>query len=58
MTRDTAICAAYQSGESAALVGRLYGLTERRVLQVLAMYGVPRRKHKPTVYLDLRRKSA
>jgi hypothetical protein len=57
--RDRAIVAAYLAGKSSAQVGRLYGLTDRRVLQVLADHGVPRRKAvPPRLTLDLRRKSA
>jgi hypothetical protein len=58
VTRDQQIVALYRSGKSAAVVGRFYLLTERRVLQILDKWGEPRRRPKPTAYLDLRRKSA
>lgn len=54
--RDHAIVAAYRAGRSSAQIGRALGLTDRRVLQILAARGVARRKPKPPrLMLHLRR---
>jgi hypothetical protein len=46
--RDEAIESEYRLGKSSAEIGRAYGLTDRRVLQILDYRGVERRKPKPT----------
>jgi hypothetical protein len=56
--RDREICFAYRIGWSSAKVGRMFGLTDRRVLQILERHGVERRKPKPPpLVLNLRRAS-
>jgi hypothetical protein len=55
--RDREIVRLYREGFSSAGIGRMYGITANRVLQILRARGVERRKPKPTSYLDLRRAS-